>query len=145
MRTTATDIVNMHANLPPFKIIIHQHLHCATLCMATLPLDHLLMLLIRKAKQYVKAHQSPIHKLLHKYNIDLRRMEKIQSIQGGVQYKPKFEINIPPDKDAPKQAASEERADIVVYTDGSKTNGKVQVAATVLKNGQPKLVLWYHL
>jgi hypothetical protein len=36
MRTTATDIVNAHANLPPFEIVIHQLLHRATLRMATL-------------------------------------------------------------------------------------------------------------
>jgi hypothetical protein len=66
-------------------------------------------------------------------------------IQGGVQYKHKFEINIPPNKDAAKWAALEESADIVVYTDRSKINGKVGAAATVLENGQPKLVLQYHL
>jgi hypothetical protein len=40
MKTTATDIVNAHANLPPFEIIAHQLLYRATIRMATLPADH---------------------------------------------------------------------------------------------------------
>ena len=49
MKTTATDIVKVMANLIPFHLLIEKHCHRAAICLATLPEMHPLHKLITNA------------------------------------------------------------------------------------------------
>jgi hypothetical protein len=46
----------------------------------TLPVSHPLHTHVRRATHYVKSHRSPLHDLLHAFEINLRDMETIKTV-----------------------------------------------------------------
>jgi len=56
-----------------------------------------------------------------------------------------FQFSIPPDKEASKQADTQSREEVKVYTDGSLHNGAVGAAATLIRRGKQPRTLRYHL
>lgn len=78
MRSTASDLLDAHANIPPFQQTLRSHCHRAALRLATLPKDHPLHKGIESAHRYVakrdyvkhKRYPSPIHKLFREFKLD---------------------------------------------------------------------------
>ncbi|KIK33970.1 hypothetical protein CY34DRAFT_48077, partial [Suillus luteus UH-Slu-Lm8-n1] len=102
MRSTASDLLNAHANIPPFQQILRSYCHRATLRLATLHADHPLHKGIESAHQYVakrnftkqKRFPSPIHKLFREFRINPSTTEKILPIRHYPKWSPDIETCI---------------------------------------------------
>jgi hypothetical protein len=146
LTTTLNDTLNAHANLPPFDITVHQILHQNTLRLAMLATTHPLMPYVRWAsKRYVKAHQSPLHKLFKAFKVKPEHTEKIENVCRGPQYELHFKVEIAKNKDEAKKKALANKAEYQVFSDSSEIEGKVGAAATLYRNGIEQLTLRYHL
>src|SRR6266481_1823352 len=78
LRTTATDVLELHANMLPVNLLLHQICHRAAVCLATLPLAHLLAPLFRlHAKRHIKTHRSSLHELAYIFGIAPDKVEKL--------------------------------------------------------------------
>src|SRR6266481_7662636 len=78
LHTSATDILELHANLPPIKLLMHKICHRATLRLAALPECHPLHKLVRQcAHRDVKRHRSPLHQLLHTFTVHPGKVEMV--------------------------------------------------------------------
>src|SRR6266481_3479118 len=76
--TMATDVMELHANLPPIELLMHRICHRATLHLAALPESHPLHKLVRQcAHRDVKRHRSPLHQLLHMFTVCLGKVEMV--------------------------------------------------------------------
>lgn len=65
LRTTPTDVLDMHAHLMPIHLEIDKICHCAATRIATLPPTHPLHKLAKKCtSRQVKRHKSPLHQLM---------------------------------------------------------------------------------
>src|SRR6266481_8923400 len=71
LRTTATDIMEIHANLLPTELLLHRICYRATLRLAALPDTHPLQKKTVKqvAHRDIKHHRSSLHQLLHSYDV----------------------------------------------------------------------------
>jgi ribonuclease HI len=92
----------------------------------------------RAAKRYVKHHRSPLHEIMHAYSLNPERMEKIQTVVSGPKWDPAFNTWIPQSKEQAIDEVKTERAEIVVFSDGSCIDGGVGAAAVLYKNGKEK-------
>jgi hypothetical protein len=78
LRTTATDMLEAHANLIPLDLQIQNLCHQVAIQLAYHPTSHPISpLLHRAAKGYVKRHKSSLHHLTHTYNLDPDSTDKI--------------------------------------------------------------------
>ena len=70
LRTTPTDVLDMHAHLLPIHLEIDKICHRAATQIATLPPEHPLHKPASKSSnRRVKRHKSPLHLLMQTYNI----------------------------------------------------------------------------
>jgi hypothetical protein len=81
MRTITTDTANTLADLLPFHLTVDKHRQRAALRLATLPITHLLHKpVLNAAKRLVKQHPTPLHDLMHRYNVHPQRIETIKAV-----------------------------------------------------------------
>ena len=81
LRTTATDVLDIMANLLPFHLLVDKHRHRAALCLATLPPTHPLHKPVANAAVHlVKWHPTPLHDLMHTYKIKPQLIETIDAV-----------------------------------------------------------------
>jgi ribonuclease HI len=137
LRTMATDVLEAHANILPFHLILEQTRHSAAVRMATLPETHPIHHYIKRAaKIRVKRHPSPLHKLLNTFcHIQLDKIEKIQAVRQGPKWQPNFSIHIPKDKDEAKKLVMEDDSEVKIYTDGSGHGHNIGAAALLVRDG----------
>lgn len=144
MWSSPTDVLDNHAELLPFYLLIDKVCHRATVRMATLPQSHPLSPYIQRAsKRYVKRHRTQLHELFHHYNISPERTETIQPTRQAPGWAPDFRTQIAANKEEAK--VQEEiwatRPGIRIYSDGSDIDGGVGAAAVLYrpgKRGYPK-------
>jgi hypothetical protein len=135
LRSTANDTLDAHANLLPFPLLVSKAVHRAAVRLACLPDSHPLATKVQKAaKRYVKRHRSPIHEIIHAYSLNPERMEKIHTVVFGPKWHPAFNTRIPQNKERAIKEMEEERAQVVVYSDGSCIDGGVGAAAVLYKD-----------
>jgi ribonuclease HI len=146
MRSTATDVLDAHANLLPMSVLIDK-IHCrAALRLATLPPSHPLHRHIRSAaKRRVKRHQAPLHGLFHDFGIQPELIEKVDPALADASWDPGFKIRIAASREDAIRMDEEDAAAIQVYTDGSGKDGMVGAAAVLYKNGQRRSAIRYRL
>ena len=76
--TTATDILEAHANLLYLDLQIQNRCHQATIHLSSHPTSHPISLLIQHtSKCYVKRHKSSLHHLTRMYLLNPNTIEKI--------------------------------------------------------------------
>ncbi|GBE84774.1 RNA-directed DNA polymerase from mobile element jockey [Sparassis crispa] len=135
LSSTATDTLNAHASLLLFHLLVDKVCHRAAARLCTLPPSHPLHDQVARAStHYVKSHCSPLHELLHAYQIFPGNMEKIQPV-------------------APSKAEAldselkwADAGGIRVYTDGSDIDAGVGASAVLYCPGSSTVkVLRYHL
>ena len=97
---TTTDAVLTLANLPPFHVLVDRIRHNTALHLAMLPPPHPLHKLVANvASRLVKRHPTPLHDLMHRYNIKPGHMEKIHAVQYHTNWKLNLTMTIIPDKE----------------------------------------------
>ena len=147
MRTTATDVLDLHAGLTPIPLMLHRICHRAALRLASLPVMHLLHSTFRThAKRYIKSHRSPLHELASIYNITPDNIELSSPVHSPPAYEIKAKVPMLPlgeEETSENEQLGED--DIQVFTDGSGLNGQVGTAAVMYRRGWVPRVLRYHL
>jgi hypothetical protein len=79
-RSTATDVLELHAMIPPVRLRLEDTCHREALRLATLPKSHPLYKAVRKgSRRPPRSHPSPIHNLLWHYKIRPDTIETIDS------------------------------------------------------------------
>jgi ribonuclease HI len=146
MRSTATDILDAHANLLPIPVLIDRIRARAALRMATVPTSHPLFKHVqRAAARRVKRHPAPLHGLMHDFAIEPKRMETVDHGKGEECWKPKFKTRIGRCREEGILMEWDDTAPIQIYTDGSGLDGKIGAAAVLYRNGRKIRSLRFHL
>jgi ribonuclease HI len=91
---------------------------------------------LKAAKRNVKQHKSPLHILLHTYNLDPTTTEKIRPVIDGPKWSPLHSTVISESKENALQEALTSAVTFKAYSDGSAVDGFVGAAAVLFKNGQ---------
>jgi hypothetical protein len=126
MSTTATDTLEVMANLLPFRLLVDKHRQRAAIWLATLPVTHLLHKpTLNTASHLVKRHPTPLHDLMHRYNIQPQKIETIKAIRYDTKWKPGVKTEIATDIDHAIASIPHDEADVKVYTDSSYTSDRL--------------------
>jgi hypothetical protein len=116
--------------------------------MVTLLTEHPLNALVKKsAKGWVERHQFPLHTLSAIFRLDPSSFERIPAMNAHSKDRgsPPACLDIPPNKDASKQADANATESIKVYSDGSVHGGWVGAAAILRREGKIDRILKFHL
>ena len=145
MRTTAGDVLNAHAYLPPPHLLFFATLVRSATRLASLPPSHPLHKPTQQAiKRQVKRHRGPLHTLFTTTGIHPKNYETILPARRRRNYRLLGDIHIDEDREVAIANANQLKG-IVVYTDGSGCDKKVGAAAVMMKNGRELDSLHYHL
>ena len=148
LRSTPTDLLDLHTGMLPIHLEIDKHCHRAAVHIATLPPEHPLHKPANKcAARNVKRHMSPLHKLMSTYSIYPKDIEHIRPTphNPALSHKRPFMVNVAVNKDTSILEDAQAKKQIKVYTDGSTHDGSVGVAATLYRDGEIGRTLHYHL
>jgi len=142
-RSTATDILDLHAHIPPIRLRLEDTCYCETLRLASLPESHPLFKIVKSsARRQPRRHISPIHYLLQFFQIRPSDIEVIDPTRKHPAWHPEFTANIAKDKDTAAEIIRTRMDDLKIFTDGSGTEGNIGAAATTLN---PPSALQFHL
>lgn len=144
LRTTATDVACLHANLPPFKILVNLMCQRATLRMASLPDSHPLRGHLIRASHYVQRHRSPLHELIRAFDIRPGQVETIADYRPAPDAVPTLESIIHSREEAPR-FDRRNPVQVKLYSDGSSHNGGVGAAAVLMRVGASFRILRMYL
>jgi ribonuclease HI len=137
MRTTATDIIEAHANLLPIPFMVDKIRQRAATRLGTLHEAHPLYKAVTNARvRCVKRHPTTLHDLIWRYNVQPDRLEKMGSTEREANWRPICKTEIP---ESTEQAAILDEcdpADIKIYTDGSGFEDHVGAAAVLWRTGR---------
>ena len=134
MRSTASDTLNAHANLLPFPLLVDKTVASAAVRYATRPPSHPLFPHVRRAaRRLVKKHASPLHQILHAYDIKPTEIEKVNSYRkiAHPTWNSPISTSIPKDKTKAAERVKKCRNKFRIFTDGSMTDGGVGAAAVL--------------
>jgi ribonuclease HI len=146
LRSTATDILDLHAGVLPMGLLLRRICHGAVLRLASLPASHPLHKpAIIRAKRYIKTHRSPLHELAHIFGVAPQEMETVSPPARSPSHRSRCALIIPATAEESANHASQCTAELKVYSDGSGTEGGAGAAAALLKTGQEPRILTYHL
>jgi ribonuclease HI len=136
MRSTPNDLIEAHTDLLPFRLLVDKHLHRAAVRLATIPPAHPLHKPVQNAaNRNVKRHFTPLHSLMHTYEIKPKAMETIAAVRQNTTWTPNLTTRIAESAALAEQQSGEDRADIRVYSDGSGIGGKIGAAAVLYRGG----------
>ncbi|KAJ7182753.1 hypothetical protein C8R43DRAFT_827248, partial [Mycena crocata] len=132
LRTTATDLLDLHANILPVHIRLNRTTFNAAARLCSLPPSHPLHRVVARCKHVPRFHRSPIHHTLHAFPSLCAAFEVIHP---HLQFPPvppgSFTTEIAHDKDRAgvDAAAAVQRGGACIFTDGSGYEGGVGAAA----------------
>jgi len=145
MRTTAGDVLNAHAFLPPPHLLFLKVLTRAATRLVSLPDSHPLRKpVLRAIKRPVKSHRSPLHILFATTNVRPKQYETILAARRRRNYAMLGDVQIEEDREVAIRNANRITG-LAIFTDGSGHDGKVGAAAIMKENGRVKKKLKYHL
>lgn len=145
MRTTAGDVLNAHAFLPPPHLLLLKLLIRSATRLLTLPPTHPLHLPAKRAaKRLVKRHRSPLHTLFFTTNASPAPYETILPCRRRRNSRFPANTHIDSDRDSAIAYANNIRG-ITVYTDGSGIDKQIGAAAVMMLDGKVLKTLRYRL
>jgi hypothetical protein len=141
MRSTATDVMDAHANILPFQQLLRKICYRATLRMATLPPNHPLFKGIKSAYENCAIHNfdatrkfpSPIHSLLKAFRTNPNRMEKILPVRHYTKWHPDVTTEIAEDSESALKTDEEAQENIHIYSDSSAIDEGVGAAVVLMR------------
>ena len=145
MRTTATDLLDTHADLLPIRLALDRHSHNAALRLLSLPDNHPLHPYIHRATCPIKRYKSLLHRLLQAHNLKSGELETIHPNHLHPAWAPPFHTSILQNEE---EAIAFDKANvslIKIYSDGSSTKGGIGVATIFYINGLQSQALHHHL
>lgn len=148
LRTTPTDLLDLHCDLPPIDLAMQQILRRKTLRMATLPDTHALTPMVKKVakrKTMITTLPSPLHHLFHMTDIKPDEIETINPVRHAPHRDLPFQIQIDGSKELALETERNAREHIRVYADGSGLDGHIGAAAAIFIRGKDTKWLLYHL
>ena len=146
MRTTATDISEVHANVLPIELLMLYICYRAAIHMVTLPASHLLAKPLKTcANKLVRHHPSPIHHLLHTFGLKLDDFETIKPALQVPNKVPLFTTKIAESREESTEADEADEPDAKIYTDGSGLDNNAGSAAVMYRRGRCTKTLRYYL
>jgi len=127
----ATDVLELHTNIPPAQIKLANSCHREALRLCTLPKQHPLHTLVKHAARlFPKHHHSPLHLLLHVFKLCPASIETIDTTRQHPNWAPLVSTHIACDK---KEVASHLHTwmdDILIYSDGAVYKDHAGAAVT---------------
>ena len=130
------NMLDMHANLLPFHLMVDKACFQAALRLATLPTTHPLHNPVSQAARcFVKKHHTPLHELMYKFKLKPEMMEKIKATRQSPKWEPDVATRIASNKEKAKEEDSKDRAHTKVYMDGSRIGGQIGAAAVLYQDG----------
>ena len=89
--STATDVLDLHANLLPVEPMLHKVCQRAAVRLTTLPASHPLSAPFKtQAKHFIKTHWSPLHELAFIYDISPSSFETLAPARALPRHRNKF-------------------------------------------------------
>jgi ribonuclease HI len=142
LKTTATDTLDLHANLLPVDLTLHKICHKAAVHLATLlELHPLHALYHQRTKKHIKSHRSSLQELPYIYDIIPDTYETLTLVHSDPQYEKKCRTEI---VDTAEESIKRDRlneSDVIIYADGSGIKGKAGAAAVIYRgDGTPKVL-----
>ena len=86
-------------------------------------------------------HCSPLHKIIHVYDLKPHQMERIDAVVLGHKWQPAYTTCITSNKEQAINEVETNDADVKVFTDGSCRDGHVGAAAVLYRGGTEKQVV----
>ncbi|KIJ57559.1 hypothetical protein HYDPIDRAFT_104102 [Hydnomerulius pinastri MD-312] len=119
MRSTATDLLNAHADLLPIQLQIRKHCHRETLHMARFHESHPSQKELQSASRGRKGFRSPLHRLFLAFKINPKTTETIESVRHNTKWIPEVTTRIARDKDEAvlEDMLAEEEDYVSLYSD----------------------------
>jgi hypothetical protein len=147
MKTMATDVAELHANLMPIDLLLEKECHNAWLRIATLPAEHPIHKIAEYSnKRFVQRHRSPLHFLAQIFPIGFEQMECINTTRGPPASAPTFGTYIALTREESRTLHANNTATTQVFSDGSLKDGKVGTAAVIIHSDRPGYrAVRYHL
>ena len=145
MRTTAGDVLNAHAFIPPPHLLILKTLVRSATRLISLPPNHPLHKPAqRAAKRQVKRHKSPLHFLFLTTGVKPKSYEPILTVCRRHNYSILADVHIDSDRTSAIADAIVSKG-LTVFTDGSGYKDMIGSAAVVTLNGTTLETLRYRL
>jgi len=146
MRSTATDLLEVHTNLLPVTLLLQNTCHRAIVRLTALPESHPLHPHVRRAaRRFVSSHRSSLHRLTHHFAINPDDIESLIPARRPPHSTNPYSIHIAPDKNQAIEEYEQLTDRIQVFSDGSGHNGHIGAAAVLFRAGNSPRVLRYHL
>ena len=145
MRTTAGDVLNAHALIPPPHLLFLKELTRSATRLLALPSFHPLYKPTQQClKRTTKRHSSPMHILFRTTGVRKMPYETILPARRRRDYETLAHIHIDNDRTRATEHAKTITG-LAAWTDGSGLDGKIGAAAIVTLNGTKLRNLRYHL
>jgi ribonuclease HI len=146
MKTTASDILEVMANLAPFHLLVDKIRYRAAIRLATLPPSHPLHKPVQNAaSRLVKRHPTPLHDLMHRYKIRPLYIETVKAIRYSTSWRPNVSTKITDNPDDAIRDLELDNSDLKIFTDGSGMEGNIGAAAILYRNGRMKSSIRFKL
>ncbi|CAK5280784.1 unnamed protein product [Mycena citricolor] len=131
------DVLDAHAGLLPIHLLAQKVRQRAALRLATVGNSHPLNKAARNAAaRYVKRHRTPLHELMHEFDLDPAGMETIEPMRQRAEWKPVATIAPRSTKEAAIEQEKGDMAEWKVFTDGSGIHGHIGAAAVLYRGGR---------
>ena len=146
LRTSASDVMEAHANLLPIELTMDRVCHRAALCLAALPESHPLFKPMRQStRRFLKRHRSPLHHRFHAFNVRPQDCETIMPPTCPPNEVSALQLQVADTREESREEDEGDKADMWVYSDGSGIEGRAGAAAVLFHDGQEIRSLRYQL
>src|SRR6266481_3458489 len=137
LHTSATDTMELHANLFLVELLMQRVCHRATLQLATLPETHPLYKLVRaSAHRDVRRHRSMLHQLLHAFGMWPDVYETVCPMTHPPNRGNSFDTRIAASREVSKEEDEKDQVVLQAYSDGSGLDGEAGASAVLYWDGQ---------
>jgi len=153
MRSSATDILDAHANILPIQQTLRKLCFRSILRIATQPATHPLAKGAQAAFNYCekrqfkgrKRHPSPLHKLMNEFQVNPAKMEKILPTRHYPKWEADVETHIAHSAEEAIIEDEEATEDWRVYSDGSAVEEGVGAAAVLMRGEEEVMERRFYL